>query len=166
MVLGGLKSDGFAENHLRRPDGRGPWGALAAAFPCGGGCPADRQAEDGPIPAQYPVTPLPRGGYRERTLKNVLDSDATVILFRGELTGGTLLTRTFCQRHGKPHLVIDAAQTRVALAVGLIVRFVERHGTATLNVAGPRLSGWPEGEAFSARVVAEVLKAQTGSAGE
>jgi hypothetical protein len=36
-------------------------GALAAAFPCGGGCPADRQAEDGSIPTQFPVTPLPRG---------------------------------------------------------------------------------------------------------
>jgi hypothetical protein len=91
-------------------------------------------------------------------LKDVLDSDATVILFRGDLTGGTLLTRTFCQRHGKPHLVIDAAQTRAAVAVGQIVRFVERHGIATLNVAGPRLSGWPEAEAFSGRVVGEVLK--------
>jgi hypothetical protein len=138
--------------------------ALAAAFPCGGWCPADRQAEDGSIPAQFPMTPLPRGGYRERTLKNVLDSDATVVLFSGELTGGTLLTRTFCQRYGKPHLVIDAAQTRAAVAEGQIVRFVERHGIATLNVAGPRLSGWPGGEAFCARVIAEVLKAQTARA--
>jgi hypothetical protein len=33
--------------------------ALAAGFPCGGWCPADRRAEDGPIPERYPVTPLP-----------------------------------------------------------------------------------------------------------
>src|SRR3981081_3368279 len=84
--------------------------ALAAAFPCGGWCPADRQAGGGSIPPPISVTPLPPGGPRERTWKNGLDSDATVVLFRGELTGGTLLTRTFCQRHGKPHLVIDAAE--------------------------------------------------------
>ncbi|RTR01064.1 hypothetical protein EKG36_14450 [Halomonas nitroreducens] len=30
--------------------------ALAAGFPCGGWCPADRRAEDGPIPERYPVT--------------------------------------------------------------------------------------------------------------
>jgi hypothetical protein len=33
--------------------------ALAAGFPCGGWCPADRRAEDGPIPQRYPLTPLP-----------------------------------------------------------------------------------------------------------
>ena len=41
--------------------------ALAAGFPCGGWCPADRAAEDGAIPVRYPLTPLARGGYRERT---------------------------------------------------------------------------------------------------
>jgi hypothetical protein len=33
--------------------------ALAAGFSCGGWCPADRRAEDGPIPQRYPLTPLP-----------------------------------------------------------------------------------------------------------
>jgi hypothetical protein len=51
--------------------------ALAAEFPCGGWFPADRSAEDGPIPARYPLTPLARGGYRERTRQNVLDSGGT-----------------------------------------------------------------------------------------
>ena len=36
--------------------------ALAASFPCGGWCPADRKAEDGVIPAKYRPTPLPGGG--------------------------------------------------------------------------------------------------------
>lgn len=53
--------------------------ALEARVPCGGWCPADRSAEDGSIPDRYPLTPLPVGGYRARTLKNVEDSDGTVI---------------------------------------------------------------------------------------
>src|SRR5271165_7243365 len=54
--------------------------ALALGFPCGGWCPADRSAEDGPIPQRYPLTPLPGIGYRRRTRQNVIDSDGTVIL--------------------------------------------------------------------------------------
>jgi Circularly permutated YpsA SLOG family len=42
--------------------------ALAVGFACGGWCPGDRMAEDGPIPEKYPLMPLPNGGYRERTL--------------------------------------------------------------------------------------------------
>ena len=55
--------------------------ALAAIFPCGGWTPADRMAEDGVIPERYPLTPLLRGGYRERTRQNVVDSDGTAIIY-------------------------------------------------------------------------------------
>lgn len=68
--------------------------ALAAGFPCGGWCPGDRAAEDGPIPERYPMSSLPvlchtdvgtarpvGGQYRQRTLKNVQDSEGTAILF-------------------------------------------------------------------------------------
>src|ERR1700735_199758 len=92
--------------------------ALLAGFPCGGWCPAGRLAEDGEIPDRYPPTELPEDsaggpgarearkvavGYRARTLKNVQDSDGTVILFSGtlpggKLSGGTLLTRNLCVR--------------------------------------------------------------------
>src|SRR5579862_7217711 len=64
--------------------------ALASQFPCGGWCPADRSAEDGVIPATYPLTPLPGGGLRERTRQNVIDSDGTLIVCDGTLTGGEL----------------------------------------------------------------------------
>lgn len=134
--------------------------ALAAHFPCGGWCPADRKAEDGCIPDRYPVTPLARGGYRARTLKNVLDSDGTVILAPGELTGGTRLTLTFCQEHAKPHLVIDAAAEAQEQAAQEVLHFVESSGIAVLNVAGPRASGCAAGEGFARGVMEQVLKAQ------
>ncbi|MGA2841603.1 MAG: putative molybdenum carrier protein [Steroidobacteraceae bacterium] len=53
--------------------------ALAVGFPCGGRCPWDRAAEDGVISEKYPLDPVPCGGYRQRTLKNVQDSDGTAI---------------------------------------------------------------------------------------
>ena len=80
-------------------------GALAAALdggaPCGGWCPEDRVAEDGVIPARFPLQELQGGTYRERTLKNVMDSDGTLIIFNKVLTGGSKLTVNFCeQRNG------------------------------------------------------------------
>jgi Circularly permutated YpsA SLOG family len=54
---------------------------LAAGFPCGGWCPAECRAEDGPIPQRYPLMPLSGAGYGQRTRQNVIDSDGTAILF-------------------------------------------------------------------------------------
>src|ERR1700680_2693414 len=119
--------------------------ALAVGFPCGGWCPANRSAEDRPIPARYPLTPLAHGGYRERTRQNVLDSDGTAILFHGVLGGGTLLTLNLCKREGKPHVVIDASKTSAPEAADEIARFVEEQDIHVLNVAGPRASGWGQG---------------------
>jgi len=66
--------------------------ALDAAIECninaGGWCPDGRKAEDGRIADHYPLTELPGAGYRKRTLKNVQDSDGTVIIYFSELSGG------------------------------------------------------------------------------
>ncbi|HKI87146.1 MAG TPA: putative molybdenum carrier protein, partial [Thermoanaerobaculia bacterium] len=112
--------------------------ALARGFPCGGWCPEGRLVEDGAIPERYPVTELSGAGYPERTLRNVLDSDATAILAFGTLEGGSALTRELCVEHGKPHLVIDAESTSPKRAAALLRRFLDEHAIRVLNVAGPR----------------------------
>ena len=146
---------------------------LVAGFACGGWCPADRGAEDGEIPERYPLTPLPSADNSSksevravrqvaeqnwaRTLKNVQDSDGTVILFSGTLSGGTLLTQKLCVREKKPFIVLDAQAMTKLRAAGAIARFVEEHGIGVLNVAGPRLSGWPAGYSFALGVVGAVI---------
>lgn len=146
--------------------------ALVAGFPCGGWCPAGRLAEDGEIPERYPLMPLgeddrdtpdvrtPRKvaeQYRARTLKNLQDSDGTVIFFSGSLSGGPLLTRNLCAREKKPFAVIDATQLTALRAADAILRFLEEQDIGVLNVAGPRASGWPGGYAFALRVMGEVI---------
>ena len=49
-------------------------GALNKGALCGGCCPKDRRAEDGVIDDKYPLVPLLKAGYRERTRQNVIDS--------------------------------------------------------------------------------------------
>jgi hypothetical protein len=41
--------------------------ALELGIPCGGWCPRGRKAEDGAIPARYPLTETPSDGYAQRT---------------------------------------------------------------------------------------------------
>jgi putative molybdenum carrier protein len=132
--------------------------ALAAGFPCGGWCPTDRNAEDGPIPDRYPMTLLAGGGYRQRTVKNVLDSDGTAILFNQLLSGGTLYTHDVCRRERKPYIVLDATQISEMAAAAAIVRFIGENDIEVLNVAGPRASRWAEGHAFALAVIEEVIR--------
>jgi hypothetical protein len=146
--------------------------ALVAGFPCGGWCPAGRLAEDGEIPERYALMELqeddtPEPGirtarqvaqqYRARTLKNVQDSDGTVILFSATLSGGMLLTRNLCVREKRPFVVLDSKKLAALRAADAIVRFVDEHEIQVLNIAGPRLSGWPEGYRFALQVVGAVI---------
>ncbi len=117
-------------------------GALLAAIELGidhgGWCPRGRLAEDGRIPSEFKLKETPSKEYRVRTEKNVTDSDATLILFRGEMSGGTVLTYRLAKQHCKPCLCVDLENgaTTDQARQWLIDEQIE-----TLNVAGPRESG-------------------------
>ena len=132
--------------------------ALAEGFPCGGWCPQGRAAEDGEIPARYPVSELTGAGYAERTLQNVIDSDGTAILYTCALEGGTRRTAEHCIERSKPHVVIDAGATFPHDAARAIADFVARHGVRVLNVAGPRASKWPGAHGYAFEAVQRVLR--------
>src|ERR1700722_2253861 len=140
--------------------------ALQSGFPCGGWVTWDRMAEDGVIDNRYPLVALPKGGYRQRTRLNVSDSDGTAILYNEALKGGTRLTRNLCALLKRPYVLIDAAETPDPIkAAEKIVKFVEENGIETLNVAGPRLSGWAAGYAFAFATLEQLLGSIRASAG-
>lgn len=135
--------------------------ALASGFPCGGWCPPGRKAEDGPIPPRYPLVELSEGGYRQRTLRNVFDSDATAIIYFDLLQGGTEQTLLFCLKHRKPYKLIDATELAPERAAVLLQRFVAQKSVRILNVAGPRLSSQPRAHAYAQNAIACVLRSIT-----
>ena len=113
--------------------------ALELSIPCGGWCPKGRRAEDGSIPAKYPLQESPTTNYAERTALNVKESDGTLILSRGSLRGGTALTKTFAERYQRPCLVVDLQNaTTPQISDWLLVNSIR-----VLNVAGPRESSQP-----------------------
>ena len=109
--------------------------ALELGIPCGGWCPKGRRAVDGAIPANYPLMETDSQDYAERTRLNVLDSGGTLILNRGELTGGTALTVKLARKNSKPYLVVDLDQSTKPQVV---INWIELNNIQVLNVAGPR----------------------------
>jgi hypothetical protein len=116
--------------------------ALEHGIECGGWCPAGRLDEFGKIPDQYPLQELESGGFTERTLENVKDSDGTVIIFSGKLGGGTEQTVRFCVEQRRAHQLIDASKVSAPEAAKLISDFIHKHKIEVLNMAGPRQSEW------------------------
>lgn len=110
---------------------------LALRFPCGGWCPAGRAAEDGPIDARYPLRETPEAEPAQRTLWNVRDSDATLILCLREPTGGTAWTIDCAERLGRPWLRVNPHNPD---AERQVLDWIAAEGISVLNVAGPRAS--------------------------
>lgn len=80
---------------------------LTSGIAVGGWCPAGRRAEDGMIPERYPLLELDSPEYAARTEKNVVDSDATLVLNFGVLADGTALTVQLARKHRKPLHVVQ-----------------------------------------------------------
>ncbi|MGY6214508.1 putative molybdenum carrier protein [Methylolobus aquaticus] len=131
--------------------------AMASFFPCGGWCPAGRQAEDGKLPERYPLTHLDGGGYAERTRRNLLEADGTAVIYFGQLAGGTELTVYLCIQHGRPYQLIDGDEVAVDRAIRLLRRFVEERRIGVLNVAGPRASTRPQAYAYTRAVITSLI---------
>jgi hypothetical protein len=127
--------------------------AMKHSIDCGGWSPAGRLDEIGRIPDRYPLKELEHGGFTERTLQNVKDSDGTVIIYSVQSSGGTEQTVRFCVEQGRPHQLIDASKISTEEAARSIANLVREHKMDILNVAGPRHSEWPEGYDYAFRVL-------------
>ena len=132
--------------------------AIQHGFEYGGWCPRGRLAEDGIIPPVYRLRETDSADYDERTEKNVLDSDATLIVVRvKELSGGTAFTKTCANQHRRPLLVVCEPDGVSQCAADLLT-FLKQNKIQTLNVAGPRESQAPGLGKF----VRELLEAALG----
>jgi len=132
--------------------------ALESGVEAGGWCPEGRMAQDGIIPEKYPVKELPKSGYRQRTKKNVIDSDGTVIIYFGRPfpSGGTEQTIVFCIKQKKPYLLIDAEELTIERASKKIEKFIDQNNISVLNVAGPGGNGVPRAYEYAKKVILNV----------
>jgi putative molybdenum carrier protein len=124
---------------------RAAWdAAIEANVEYGGWVPRGRMAEDGPIDDRY--RNLHEASIVDpdlRTEWNVRDSDATLILSHGPLEGGSESTRRLAAQYGRAWLWVDLGAVPLSDAVEQVRQWLDRHGGAILNVAGPRHSEDP-----------------------
>jgi hypothetical protein len=114
--------------------------AIELGIPHGGWCPKGRLAEDGPIPDRYQLSETESADYPARTERNVADSDATLILYRGRIAGGTDLTLRLAKQLRRPWLAVDLDGNPDPAEVSA---WLKRENIEILNVAGPRESQSP-----------------------
>ncbi len=132
--------------------------ALESGTSVGGWCPQGREAEDGPIAEKYPLQELPDGSYKGRTLKNVQESDATVIIYFETISGGTEETLSFCLNEKKPYLLIDGSGITEDSASKRIKHFIDENQISILNVAGPRASTEKRGYEYTKQAFTLLLE--------
>jgi hypothetical protein len=136
--------------------------AISHQIPHAGWCPMGRLAADGPLGPQYQLQETESGGYRQRTKRNVRDSDATLILNTGELDGGSLQTLRFAQVMGKPYRVFQLDHVDQEAVARQVVEWLTHDQVVTLNVAGPREEKRPGIYALALSILSLCL---TGSVG-
>ncbi len=120
--------------------------ALACGFPCSGWCPSGRMAEDGRISDKYPLSELKDGSYTDRTIRNVAESEGTLIITGQRPEGGTLLTITVAKELKKPLLIIrPLSEEEYPETVQTVINWINEYHIGILNCAGPRASEWEEG---------------------
>jgi len=106
----------------------------------GGWIPKGRLTENGPLNTRYQLQEMETAIYNKRTEQNVIDSDGTLILSHGMLTGGSEVTREMAIKHNRQWLHIDLNTTIAFQAAQNIKSWIKEHGLDILNVAGPRAS--------------------------
>ncbi len=125
---------------------------LEMNFPCGGWCPAGRRAEDGVIPAKYPLKETKEPDYETRTKLNIQDSDATLIIHNGALEGGTKLTYEYAKGVKKSVLIVKPDTSTYS-----ILEWLHLNKTIILNVAGPRESEWQGAETSAYLLISKLI---------
>jgi hypothetical protein len=129
--------------------------AIRNGIPHGGWCTKGRRAEDGYIPDRYVLQETPQRHYRQRTKRNVREADATLIVtLSAELSGGSLFTREYANKLGKPcaHVYPMEGWQR------LMKPLKDLRVITVLNVAGARASKAPGIEQFVDEVLSELAR--------
>ena len=127
--------------------------------PHGGWCPAGRRAEDGPLDSKYQLSETESKRYRSRTVRNVRDSDATLIVNLGELEGGSLETLRIAEQRGKPVRVVQMDSPYGDELIADLRAWLLDNAIRILNVAGPRGSKRPGIYAVTFRLLDRLFSA-------
>ncbi len=118
--------------------------AIRLDIPYGGWIARERRTHDGVLPDTYILQETVSSGYSESIKKNVLDSDGTFILTRGESADPIKFTIDLVERHNRPYLLVDLTKIRSLKAATILNTWITDHNIEILYVTGCRTGKDPK----------------------
>ena len=118
--------------------------AIKLGIPHGGWIQKGRKTQSGTLPDKYKLKEMPTASYIKRIEQNVINSDGTLIISHGRLTGGSDHSRKMVLKHKRQLLHIDLLQIEALQAAKLINSWISLHQIKILNITGPRASEDPK----------------------
>jgi hypothetical protein len=131
--------------------------AIELGIPHDGWIPKGRKTERGRLPDKYQLKEMPTDSYPKRTEQNVKDSDGTLVISYGEMTGGTEYTVKMAREHNKPWVHVNLNRLSGEAAVQLVRAWINGNEIKVLNVAGPRASKDPRIYSAAKKILKVVL---------
>lgn len=118
--------------------------AMKMGISHGGWIQKGRKTQRGILPEKYQLKEMPVAGFKERIEQNIMDSDGTVIISHGNLTGGSDYGQEMAKKHNRPCLHIDLNETPLSIAPSKINTWIIENNVEVLNVSGSRTSEDPK----------------------
>jgi hypothetical protein len=110
----------------------------------GGWIQKGRKTQRGILEEKYQLKEMPVSGFKERIEQNIIDSDGTVIISHGNLTGGSDYSQEMAKKHKRPCLHIDLNEIPLSVAPSKLNTWIIENNIEVLNVTGSRTSEDPK----------------------
>jgi hypothetical protein len=123
-----------------------------------GWIPKGQITDKDPLPENYNLKEMSTSSYPKCAEKNVIDSDGTLIIYRGKFSKESELSLKYAGKHQKECLCIDLNVNRGFVAAQLIHSWIEGNNIQVLNVSGNRASEDFEIYADSSRLLRAVYQ--------
>lgn len=118
--------------------------AIKMGIAHGGWIQKGRKTQSGLLPKKYNLKEMPTASFIKRIEQNVIDSDGTVIISHGALSGGANYCQKMATKHGRPCLHADLRIIPIFIAASRINTWVDENNIEILNVTGSRTSEDPK----------------------
>lgn len=118
--------------------------AIKLSITHGGWAPVGRKVENGQLPGKYKLKEMLTSSHPKLKERNILDSDGTLVISRGDLTDDLLLTKKIAKEKQRPWFHIDIDIVHAFGAAAITSEWVAENEIKILNIAGPTESENPE----------------------
>jgi hypothetical protein len=114
--------------------------AIKYGIPHGGWIQKGRKTQSGILPPKYHLKEMSTASFKDRIEQNVIDSNGSVIITHGTLTGGADYCLKMAVKHDRPYLHIDLNTLSEFTAASRLNAWIRDNDIEVLNVNGSRAS--------------------------